>query len=355
MTLLGRGGRARRLFAPAGVAAGAASTACGAALWLAGQILPFEPPVHAWLLVAGALFGFAGLVLQVLDRWTWAAGTLAVLGLVLAAGFLAVLVGPVRLSARVVEPAGAATPPLKPQRLRVVSYNVLHGYPRFTDQEARFAALSDELARLDPDVALLQEAWCTRRHGCAINRLATGRGPFRGYHLAYTPVNGSLRLIGFEEGLAVASRWPIESVRVAELRPRERAWRRRGVLEVTVRLDGAAWTFVTAHLTNLDDGNRAAQARDLASRLPVGGPLLLGADLNAPASSPVVSTLVEAGLETVLAGERDHVLLRSLPRGWRLAEAGWGFAGAAPEPHTGQRIVISDHAAAWVELVRGGA
>ncbi|HUP23429.1 MAG TPA: endonuclease/exonuclease/phosphatase family protein [Thermoanaerobaculia bacterium] len=344
--------RPSRLAARLGVAAGAASAACGATLWLTGQFLPFAPPVHTWVLAAAATLAIASLVQQLLGRWSWSGGPLAALGLVLAIAFFGVLAGPVRISARAVDPAEQATAPRKPQRLRVVSYNVLHGYPRFTNQEARFSGLAQALEQLSPDVALFQEAWCTQRHGCLINRLATGQGPFVGYHLAYAPVNGSLRLIGFEEGLAVASRWPIERVTVDVLRPRERPWRRRAVLQVTLRLDGETWTFATAHLADRDAGARRAQASSLATRLPAAGTLVLGADLNDPRGSPTVSALDARGLEPLLGGARDHLLVRELPVGWAVTEARWLLAPDETGSPAGLGP-ISDHPAAWLELARG--
>jgi endonuclease/exonuclease/phosphatase family metal-dependent hydrolase len=343
--------RPSRLADRLGVAAGAASAACGATLWLAGQFLPFAPPVHTWVLAAAATLGIASLVQQLLGRWSWSGGPLAALGLVLAIAFVGVLVGPVRISARTLDPVELATAPRKPQRLRVVSYNVLHGYPRFTNQEARLSDLARALEQLSPDVALFQEAWCTQRHGCLINRLATGQGPFVDYHLAYAAVNGSLRLIGFEEGLAIASRWPIERVTVDLLRPRERPWRRRAVLQVTVRLHDETWTFATAHLADRDAAARTAQASSLATQLPAAGTLVLGADLNDPRGSPTVSALDTRGLEPLLGGARDHLLVRELPLGWAVAEARWLLAPdetsslAKPGP-------LSDHPAAWLELVR---
>jgi endonuclease/exonuclease/phosphatase family metal-dependent hydrolase len=307
--------------------------------------------VHSWVLAAAATLGIAGLVQQVLGRWSWSGGPLAALGLVLSIAFCGVLVGPVRISARTLDPAELATAPRRPQRLRVVSYNVLHGYPRFTDQEARLTDLGRALQQLSPDVALFQEAWCTQRHGCLINRLATGQGPLVDYHLAYAGVNGSLRLIGFEEGLAVASRWPIERVTVDVLRPRERPWRRRAVLQVTVRLHDETWTFATTHLANLDAAARIAQASSLATQLPAAGTLVLGADLNDPPGSPTVSALDARGLEPLLGSARDHLLVRDLPVGWTIAEARWMLAPDETDSPAGPPP-SSDHPAAWLELER---
>jgi endonuclease/exonuclease/phosphatase family metal-dependent hydrolase len=347
--------RARRATGLLGTICGAGATLASAALWLAGPFLPLEPPLHAWLLYGATGLGVAGLASQALGARSLAATVLGALGLLLAAAFFGWFVGPVRTSGRGIEPAEIAAAPRRPREIRVLSYNVLHGYPRFAHQESRLAALGSVLARLEPDLVLLQEAWCTRRHGCLINRLAAERGALHGYHLAYAPVNGSLRLIGFEEGLAVASRWPIESVEVHALPPRERPWRHRAVLEVTVRIDGEAWTFATAHLADRDAAAREAQAGSLAAVLPPGGPLVIGADLNGPIDSPAGHALEKRGLEPVLAGARDHVQVRGLPTGWTVAEARWILTPEDLTSLTGRSEPISDHPAAWIELAHGRA
>ena len=334
---------------------GAGATAGGAALWLAGPFLPFEPPLHTWLLFGTVALGVASLAAQALGARRVAGIAFACLGLVLASLFFGWLVGPVRASTRGIQPLDVSTAPRRPDRVRVLSYNVLHGYPRFDDQEDRFAALERALEQLAPDIVLFQEAWCTRRHGCLINRLAAAGAALHGYYLAYAPVNGSLRLIGFEEGLAIASRWPIERVEVNELRPRERPWRHRAMLEVVIRIDGAAWTLVTSHLANLEADARASQARSLADLLSGDGPLVLGADLNDPAGSPTLEPLVARGLSAVLSGDRDHVLVRGFDGvgGWQVADRRWVLTAPDLETLARRREAISDHPAAWIELERG--
>jgi endonuclease/exonuclease/phosphatase family metal-dependent hydrolase len=329
---------------------GSASTAAGAALWIGGPFLPFAPPLHTWLLVAGLLLGLAGLVAQ-LRRPSAAGAAFAALGIVLCTAFVGFLVGPVRPSARALDPAPGSVAPRLPHRLKILDLNVLHGYPSFERQEERFRSLSQAISHLQPDIVLLQEAWCTRRHGCLINRLATEHAPLAGYHLAYAPVNGSLRLIGFEEGLAIASRWPIEAVAARTLAPRELPWRRRGLLRAELRIGRVAWTFATAHLANEHGSRRVAQARSLAGQLAADGPLVLGADLNDRAGSPTLAPFSDRSFQAVLDGDRDHLWVRDLPDGWRVESARWRLTGEDLEALTGRSMPVSDHPAAWVELV----
>jgi hypothetical protein len=127
------------------------------------------------------------------------------------------------------------------------------------------------------------------------------------------------------------------------------------VLEVTVRIDGEAWTFATAHLADRGAAAREAQAGSLAAVLPPGGPLVIGADLNGPIDSPAGHALEKRGLEPVLAGARDHVQVRGLPTGWTVAEARWILTPEDLTSLTGRSEPISDHPAAWIELAHGRA
>ncbi len=52
---------------------------------------------------------------------------------------------------------------VRPDRVRVVDFNVLQGIPRFEGQEARFQDTLAAFRALRPDVTVLQEAWDTSR------------------------------------------------------------------------------------------------------------------------------------------------------------------------------------------------
>ena len=56
--------------------------------------------------------------------------------------------------------------------LRILSFNVWHGYPGSGAREERYQRIRDLVAETDPDVVLLQEAWSTRRFGKLAERLS---------------------------------------------------------------------------------------------------------------------------------------------------------------------------------------
>ena len=89
--------------------------------------------------------------------------------------------------------------------LTVATLNMLHGLPRFEYLDSRKQLILEELRRLAPDVVLLQEVPVFRNREEQIGPwLAQGLG----YGIAYGRANGRA-LLGFEEGEAVLSRYPI--------------------------------------------------------------------------------------------------------------------------------------------------
>ena len=118
----------------------------------------------------------------------------------------------------------------QPVELRVLTYNLLHDGPwsgffeNGTHLKERLDMTIQELRRLQPDVIALQEASDSRRHGNVPQRIADALG----YHMVFAPATerifGSGRLdrliisvLGFKEGPAILSRYPIVASEVYDL------------------------------------------------------------------------------------------------------------------------------------------
>src|SRR5262249_28416684 len=138
---------------------------------------------------------------------------------------------------------GGSPAPEPPKRLRLVDLNVLHGYPDFTDHEERFRDTVTALRALGPDILILQEVWHTTAHGNMAERLAAALN----LNYVYTRANGSRRLIGFEEGAAILSRFPIMEARRLVLVPRRPVWENRIALVATIDLGPQTLTVVGVH------------------------------------------------------------------------------------------------------------
>ena len=125
---------------------------------------------------------------------------------------------------------GTASAQDSPAGLRVLTYNVLHDgawsgfFDGGTHLEERLSLTIGELQRLQPDIIALQEASVSRRHGNVPQRIAETLG----YQLVYAPatelVSGFrpldwliVTLLGFREGPAILSRFPVTASEVYEL------------------------------------------------------------------------------------------------------------------------------------------
>lgn len=252
-----------------------------------------------------------------------AALVLGLLALASSPAFTRTLAGRAPAEPRAAGAANSTDPASAPDRLRILQLNVYHGYPdpegRLLVQESpsdraiRSGRLATEIRRLQPDVLVLQEAWCAAGEGCLADRLARELG-FNG---VYARANGSLRWLGFEEGSAILSRFPVADPRVWRLGPDRDAFERRIALTARIDHPGLPFEVVGAHLANGDTDLAGAQAADLLKRLGgVGRPVLVAGDLNLPSDHAALTRFQDAGYRDLVAGGIDHVLLDTANSGW---------------------------------------
>jgi len=144
-------------------------------------------------------------------------------------------------------------------QLRVMSLNVLHGFPRFEQLQLRLDRIADEIRRQEIDLACLQEVPWTPRLGNAAEYLARETGL---NHL-YLRANGNRRTILFEEGAAILSRYPLRDVTFRELEPRAAFFEHRVVLRATALTPQGEVTLYVTHLTHGDPAVNQAQFASL--------------------------------------------------------------------------------------------
>lgn len=179
--------------------------------------------------------------------------------------------------------------------IRVLTYNIHAGRDAAqADNLARVAALIDSVAA---DIVLLQEVdRRTQRakgadHFAELLRL-TGRAGVFGRSLNYQ---------GGEYGIAVLSRWPIDSIAALPLKvdpPQQRsgaAYEPRIALHVLVHAPGGSLHVVNTHLDASGAGTFRRQEliaalAHMKESVPADAPLLFGGDLNArPATADITA------------------------------------------------------------------
>jgi endonuclease/exonuclease/phosphatase family metal-dependent hydrolase len=219
--------------------------------------------------------------------------------------------------------------------LTVLSHNVLHGGPwsGFAGDGQRLgrrvALIADELAALRPDVVALQEAAVSRRLGNVPWRLARRLG----YYYVHAPAtryvfgDGILsRLVvgalGFREGPAILSRFPIAESEVYELPRCQRRLDPRVLLRA--RLD-TPWGPIDVFSTHISrDDCQARHVTSLVAQRRNGLPSVLMGDFNAVESLPVMRAMTEeAGFVDAYRRANPDVTGATV---WQRIDAPWPMA-----------------------------
>lgn len=126
----------------------------------------------------------------------------------------------------------------------LLSANLWHDWPRYRDQQQRLEKLAELIEQEQVDIALLQEV--ARRPAFRVDEWLTQH---LGMAYAYSQANGHEAAIGFEEGVAIFSRFPLHRPRRQHLGQSGRRWVRRLALGVDVKTPlGLLSVFSGAHL-----------------------------------------------------------------------------------------------------------
>jgi endonuclease/exonuclease/phosphatase family metal-dependent hydrolase len=190
-------------------------------------------------------------------------------------------------------PDGCATPsPRAEGSLRVLSLNMLHGFPRFAHLSARLDLIAAEIQRLDPDIVCLQEVpwhW---------GLVAQGLAERAGLNYLYLRANGNRRAILFEEGEAIMSRYPLRDPVGTELDASAGPFEHRVALQATAATPWGDVRVVSTHLTHGDPAVNEAQVASLIGfvlGIDPGAPAVVAGDFNAREDSPQIGALYAAG------------------------------------------------------------
>lgn len=189
----------------------------------------------------------------------------------------------------------------KPAQLRVLTYNLLHDGPwsgffeSGTHLEERLDMTIQELRRLQPDVIALQEASDSRKHGNVPQRIAEALG----YQMVFEPATQHIsgigfldRLItatiGFKEGPAILSRYPIVASEVYDLPRCQRRLDPRILLRAEINVPDGPIQVFSAHTSKGDECQLQRVGELFRKHRGTGRAILMG-DLNTGEQSPVLT------------------------------------------------------------------
>jgi endonuclease/exonuclease/phosphatase family metal-dependent hydrolase len=186
----------------------------------------------------------------------------------------------------VAEPAGwltlRALPEHKPcsscESITVISANLWHDWPRHRHLVERLETFSRLVERQKADVVLLQEV--ARTPEMWVDRWLSDR---LGMAYVYSRANGGEAGIGFEEGLAVFSRFPLSAPHLVQLGDRSNSFVRRLALGATVEADCGKLLAFSVHLglARRQNITQMAHLREWVAGLAGDMPALIGGDFNA--------------------------------------------------------------------------
>ena len=181
------------------------------------------------------------------------------------------------------------------QGLTVISANLWHDFPKYRRMMDRLEAFARLVEEHQADVLLLQEVartkkfwsdqWLAQRLGMAY---------------VYSRANGHLAGIGFEEGLAVFSRYPLNQPLLHQLSPVENRFSRRLALGAQIESPCGDLQVFSVHLglTGKQNSEQAAKLSDWVGDVSGEMPALVGGDFNAGEGSQQIKKLQRNWLDT---------------------------------------------------------
>lgn len=265
----------------------------------------------------------------------------------------------------VAEPAGRLyvryQPDMAPvegcQAITVISANLWHAYPRFSRQNERLENFTCMVKEQKADVLLLQEV--TRRPGLRVDEWLADQ---LGMAYVYSRANGHESGIGFEEGLAVFSRYPIHALHIKQLGVKVNTFMRRLALGATIDCPRGKLAVASVHLAlhRRQNAHQLAQLYHWIHAAAEGLPIIIGGDFNASEKSPQIrraqthwtdayqhanphskgiTHTIRSPLGSVIREQRlDYIFLHPAGQAWRVLEA--HHLDGCEGPHSDHRAVL---------------
>lgn len=266
----------------------------------------------------------------------------------------------------VAEPAGRLTVRrlphiihrVKKETITIVSANLCHDWPKHRNFTERLESFVGLVKAENADVVLLQEV--SHRPDFHVDQWLSEQ---LGMSSAYSRANGHAAAIGFEEGLAVLSRYPIQNLYLQQLGSSSNLFVHRLAMGAKVLSPSGPFAAISVHL-GLFKRQNSLQLAHLYTWLNsiVGGlPTVVGGDFNTHENSAQMTRMRSTWLDTfrtlnphadatthelrspwgnvIRRSRLDYIFLRPGKARWKVIETRhlYGTAG----PHSDHRAVLT--------------
>jgi endonuclease/exonuclease/phosphatase family metal-dependent hydrolase len=175
----------------------------------------------------------------------------------------------------------------KPQQLTIMSANLWHDWPRNRGLKDRLECFVELIKDEEVDILLLQELIRTDEF-----EADKWLGEKLGMAYIYSRSNGNAQEIGFEEGLAIYSRFPIKDHRLAQLSDQNNPFSRRMALGTRIETTGRDFFAFSVHLGILNKQNERqfSRLRNWVEQESGDIPAVIGGDFNTQEGSKQIQS-----------------------------------------------------------------
>lgn len=184
---------------------------------------------------------------------------------------------------------GRGGPQGPPAAVTVLCANLWHDWPRGRRLAERLDAFAELVLAESVDLVLLQEVM--RSSAVHADEWLSERLDM---DYVYARAHGHRGLTGFEEGVAILSRFPLRAAAAAALGPRPGRFLRRLALAARIEVGGAGLVAVTTHLALRRRRNafQLAALEAFVEEVAGGRTAVVGGDLNADETRPELRPLL---------------------------------------------------------------
>ncbi len=246
----------------------------------------------------------------------------------------------------------------KNEPLTIISANLWHDWPQHRNFTQRLESFAGMVKAEKADVVLLQEV--SHRSEFHVDQWLSERLDMAS---AYSRANGHEIGIGFEEGLAILSRFPIQTLYLQQLGSSANLFVHRLAMGAKVLSPSSSFAAISVHLGLLKRQN-ASQLSHLYTWLNsiMGGqPAVIGGDFNAHENSPHITHMRSTWLDTfrhlhphadgtthelrapwgsvIRRARLDYIFLRPGKSKWKVLET--RHLDGCTGPHSDHRAVLT--------------